>query len=275
MAPRGVVAAAVASVFAIELRDAGLSHADQLVPTVFAVIVGTVAVYGLTASMLAKRLGLAKPEAMGFLIVGANPLARLIGKALHEDGFEVLLADTNQENIRIARLDGLPTFFGSVNSEQVLERIQLSGIGRLLALTPSETVNALAVARFARLFGRAETYQLPSAQAEQGSTREKVSQEHRGRPLFGPQVTYADLLTRVEQGASIKRTRLTEQFTLANFQEANPAAVPLFLFEPAGALVMMAADMPVTPKAGQTLVSLAPAIEPEIRAQQRASTSGA
>ncbi|HZZ44004.1 MAG TPA: cation:proton antiporter [Tepidisphaeraceae bacterium] len=257
MAPRGVVAAAVASVFAIELRDANVPGADQLVPAVFAVIVGTVTIYGLAAAPLARALGLAKPDSLGFLIVGANPLARLIASALHEDKFDILLVDTNPDNISSARLAGLPTFAGSANSEQILERIQLSGIGRLLALTPSETVNALTSTRFARLFGRSETYQLPSP-IDPASHKQKVSEEHRGRPLFS-NLTFPDLLSRIQAGHTIKRTKLSEQFTLANFQTTNPDAIPLYFLSPTGTLALNILDLPPTPAPNTTIVSLAPA----------------
>jgi NhaP-type Na+/H+ or K+/H+ antiporter len=258
MAPRGVVAASVASVFAIELGDAGFPGAGQVVPAIFAVIVGTVTVYGLTASWVARRLGLAKPVATGVLIVGANRLARVIGKALHDDGFEVLLVDTSQENVRTARMEGLPVYFGSVNSEQVLERIQLSGVGRLLALTPNDTVNGLAATRYARVFGRAEAYTLPP-HVGHGGRGELVPHEHRGRPLFGRGVTFDDLERRVEAGAVVKRTKLTDQFGYEKFREANSEAVPLFLVEPGGVLGVITADGPAAARAGQTLISLAPA----------------
>jgi NhaP-type Na+/H+ or K+/H+ antiporter len=255
MAPRGVVAASVASVFAIELKEAGMAGADQIVPTIFAVIIGTVTVYGLTAAPLARRLGLARPDALGFLIVGAGSLARMIAKVLQEEGFEVVMVDTNNENIAAARLDGLSTFAGSVNSEQLLERIQLSGVGRLLALTPSDTVNALAASRFAKLFGRAGVYQVAS-HVDPESPKAKVAAEQRGRTLFGAEMTFDRLADRVEAGAVIKRTKLTEQFTMEQFRAANPGAVVLFMVEATGAVTPATADAPVAAKAGQTVIWL-------------------
>lgn len=265
MAPRGVVAASVASVFAIELTESHMPGGEQLVPAVFAVIVGTVTVYGLTAAPLARRLGLAKPDSLGFLLVGANPVARLVGRALHDAGYEVLLVDTSQENVSAARFDGVPAFFGSVNSEQVFERVQLSGIGRLLAMTPSDTVNALAAARFVRLFGRADTYQLPPhAPTAVGGVdtpfprTEKLAHEQRGRLLFSPNLTYSDLAHLVESGAALKRTKLTEQFNYARFRAASPGAVPLFVLDQSGSVHVVSSDNPPTPRPGQTLISLAP-----------------
>ncbi len=46
-------------------------EADRLIPVVFLVIVGTVAVYGLTISPLARYLGLAQPNAQGVLLLAA------------------------------------------------------------------------------------------------------------------------------------------------------------------------------------------------------------
>ena len=46
-------------------------EADRLIPVVFLVIVGTVAVYGLTISPLARYLGLAQPNPQGVLFLAA------------------------------------------------------------------------------------------------------------------------------------------------------------------------------------------------------------
>jgi NhaP-type Na+/H+ or K+/H+ antiporter len=66
IAPRGIVAASVSSVFALQLQKAGVIRAEHLEPITFLVIIGTVTVYGLLAAPLARRLGgvdLAFPEA--------------------------------------------------------------------------------------------------------------------------------------------------------------------------------------------------------------------
>jgi CPA1 family monovalent cation:H+ antiporter len=70
VAPRGIVAASIASVFALELEAEGYVGAEALVPTTFAVIVATVLFYGLGTGPLARRLGLAEDRQEGALIVG-------------------------------------------------------------------------------------------------------------------------------------------------------------------------------------------------------------
>lgn len=58
MAPRGIVAAATASVFGSGLEELGLGGAEDLVPATFLVILMTVAVYGLTGRPIARLLDL-------------------------------------------------------------------------------------------------------------------------------------------------------------------------------------------------------------------------
>ena len=62
LAPRGIVTAAVASLFAIRLEQAGVLGAGRLQGLVFLTILMTVGIQGLTAQPLAKALGLIAPE---------------------------------------------------------------------------------------------------------------------------------------------------------------------------------------------------------------------
>ena len=63
IAPRGIVTAAVASLFALELEAAGIAGAGSLKGLVFLTILLTVSIQGFTAPLLAQRLGLVEPEA--------------------------------------------------------------------------------------------------------------------------------------------------------------------------------------------------------------------
>jgi NhaP-type Na+/H+ or K+/H+ antiporter len=251
MAPRGVVAASVASVYALRLQSELYQGAEFLVPYMFAVIIGTVTIYGLTAGWAARRLGLANPKKRGFLIVGANRVAREVGAAIQREGLSVLLVDTNRENLQAARLAGLPTFYGSILSQGVMEKIELSSIGRLLALTPNGELNSLAAIQFGRVFGRSEVYQIAT------SGQVKVEEELHGRVLFGHGVTYEVMETRLELGAVVRKTHLTDSFDYKQFQAKHGGAVvPLFTRDEAGQVSLMTADKTATPKAGQAVVSL-------------------
>jgi NhaP-type Na+/H+ or K+/H+ antiporter len=254
MAPRGIVAAAVASVFSLRLRQAGVPGSELLVPYTFVVIIGTVIVYGLTSGPIGRALGLASRSASGCLIVGAHALAREIGGALRDAGLQILLVDTNRAEIQKARLAGMPTHYGSILATDVQENIELSGIGRLLAMTPSDEVNSLATLHFMRVFGRSEAYQLATSKPKRTGA---VADELRGRPLFGADRTLNELTDFLEAGAVVKKTLLSAEFDAAAFERVHPDAVPLFLIGLTGELTVYTGDLVSAAKPGMTIISLA------------------
>ena len=262
MAPRGIIAAAVSSVFALEMTAAGFEGAGRLVPITFLVIFGTVALYGLSAAMLARRLRLAQPNPQGVFFIGAHPLARELASALQAAGCPVLLADSNWSNVAAARLAGLNAYFGSVLSEQAGEELDLGEMGRLLALTPNDEVNSLACLRFMDFFGRREVYQLPFEPGQKGR-REAVSLEQRGRLLFGPERTSAHLQERFGDHPAVKATRLTKEFDYDAFRALHGDSVlPVFLLLDKGEVVVFTWDDQPAPQPGQLLLSLTrPALE--------------
>jgi NhaP-type Na+/H+ or K+/H+ antiporter len=260
MAPRGIVAAAVASVFALRLRAAGIPQASLLIPVVFQMIVGTVVVYGLTAAWLGRLLELAWPNAQGCLIVGAHSLGLAIGEALAREGIPILMLDTNRHNIAQARLDGLPGQVGSVMSREVLERLDLGGIGRMLAVTSNDEVNSLASLQFARVFGRSEVYQL--SPVIKGRSSDTLSLELRGQPLFAGR-SYQDLQQLYSAQGKLRRTRITENYPLQQaLTTPSGLAIPLFLIGSGGILKVMTSEpLPAVP--GDVLISLSPPLPPE------------
>jgi NhaP-type Na+/H+ or K+/H+ antiporter len=269
MAPRGIVAAAVASIFAIRLADAGLERAEELVPVTFFFIIGTVAIYGLTAGPVARALGVSFPDPQGILFVGATPLARMIARVLRKDGVTVMLMDTNRENLMKARMEELPTHFGNALSEHTLEHLELVGIGRLLAMTPNPEVNSLAAQHYTELFGKSEVYRL-ATESSVGQKGDRFESALKGRVLFGEKCGHVELSCRVSAGATVKKTLLTEQFDFAKFRERyGDGCLPLMLIGPNGELKVMTANHPPQPSKGWTVVSL---LMPETTA---AETGGA
>jgi NhaP-type Na+/H+ or K+/H+ antiporter len=238
MAPRGIIAAAVAPVFAQNLIAAGDPAGTRLVPVTYLVILGTGALYGLSAAPLARRLGLAQPHPQGVLFAGANSWARALAAALQAQGCPILLVDSVREHVAAARLEGLSSYHGSILAERTLEELDFRDLGRLVALTPREEVNALACLRFTEVFGRREVYQLPFASL--GSKRgEALAREQRGRLLFGPEMTFEHLAERFGSTPIVRATPLTDVFDFTAFQkQSGSAALPLAVVRKAGAEVM-------------------------------------
>ena len=202
MAPRGIVAAAVSAIFAIRLEEENVPDAAKIVPIVFLVIIGTIVVYGFLAGPAARRLGLAEAQANGLLIAGAHATARGLANELSQRDIKTLLVDTDPYNVTRAIAAGLPARRMSVLADEASHDLDLRGIGRLLAFTSNDEVNSLATARFSRVFGRREVFQLtPTARRSGDST---VPEEYLGRLVGIEGITYATLDERSRQGWRVR-----------------------------------------------------------------------
>lgn len=258
VAPRGIVAAAVASVFALRLSDGGWAQSERLVPITFLVIIGTVTLYGLAAPAVARRLRIAVANPQGILFVGAYPWSRAVAKAVVGLGVRVLLVDTNRSNILAARMAGLPAFAGSILSDSALDEIDFGGLGRLIAATPNESVNVLAVRRFVRVFGRSGCFQLATQRqrAEPDAGRADHARHH-ARTLLGGAVTFAMIADRLESGETVKVTRLTDEFGWEAYRgRYGEHSLPLFVLTETGALQVVTTQTVSALKSGQTIVGL-------------------
>jgi len=256
--PRGIVAASVTSLFAARLQAAGIIDAGVLVPLVFIVIVGTVLLASLTAKPLGVRLGVADPNPQGFLILGAHGVARQIGKALADAGLPVVLADTNRYNVAAARALGLPTYFGSLLSDRSDDQVRLAGIGRLLALTSNDEANALTAVKYAREFGKANVYQLAPKERHDGTRR--LGGDNRGTWLSSAELSFNRLRDLHEAGAVFGKQELSEEYTLADYQEEmGSRAVPLFMVNGKAVRVISERTDPEREQSGTVLALLVPA----------------
>lgn len=254
IAPRGIVAASVSSLFVFRLTARGMDEAAILAPLVFLIIVGTVLAQGMTAKPLAKKLGISEADPQGFLIMGADLFARELALTIQRAGLTVRLVDVNRANIQIARLAGLDALEGNILSEYVESDLDLSGIGRLLAVTHNDEANALACKHFEDEFSSQEVYQL----APQLTEREQSALNHPnlGRLLFAKDATHEAVRNRLQTGAVFKMTSFTEEFTIDDFRELYGEDA-LILIGYRGKKVTVSTSMrPVTPQQGWTVISL-------------------
>lgn len=255
--PRGIVAAAVASLFALGLKGTELeAEGDRLVLATFLVIVGSVLTYGLTLGPLARRLGLSKADPQGVLFAGATPLARQMAESLHSEGIDVVLVDTNPQNVQTARMAGLRAHFASIGSEFVHHGLDLGGVGRLMAMTPNDEVNSIAATEFRELFGSKNVYQLAPT-TKSGDRQRRIPNHLQGRVLFDAELNFRSLRERIEAGAVLKKTTLSEDFTIANFVEQyGESALVLMKFPEPGQLEVAAADKPLDLESGGKILAL-------------------
>lgn len=258
IAPRGIVAAAVSALFAIKLEEAGVEQAALMVPLTFMVIIGTVILQSSTAGALARWLGVAEPEPRGFLIIGANTVARAIGSALKSQGFRVILTDSHWSYIKEARMAGLETFYGDATSEKADHMLDLVGIGGMLGLHVNDNQNVLAAQRFRSEFAARQIYTLRKvvASGKKDSKRHTVSEERRGNPLFSEGMSYGELSSLIHKGATLSVTPLSENYDYATYlEEAEGLIEPLFGITSKGELKVLG-DPEVKPRQNWKIIGL-------------------
>ncbi len=263
VAPRGIVAASVSALFALRLDALDVPGADALVPLIFSLIIGTVVLQSATARPLAVWLEVAEPEPRGVLIFGSDVVARAIGKALGEAGFRVMLADDDWEGIRLARMEGLTTFFGNPASPHAERHLDLSGIGRLLAMSTHRERNSLASVHYREEFGREKVYRLRNLTPQENTDRAALADNLLAPPLFGETITHGRFAEMLEQGWRIKLTKLTDTYDWPQFiEQYGSTSVLMFGVEEKGGLRVASTKRELEPKSGWTVIVLVPPADP-------------
>jgi NhaP-type Na+/H+ or K+/H+ antiporter len=152
VAPRGIVSASVASLFAIALTQRGVNGGEAIKALVFLTILMTVFCQGLTAGTIAKWLQITSKEATGLVIVGCNPLSLLIARFFQERGEAVVMIDTDPECFAQAEAQNLRLIASSALDTGVLEEAGLASMGTFLAMTNNGEVNFVLAQRAAEEF---------------------------------------------------------------------------------------------------------------------------
>ncbi len=260
IAPRGIVAVAVAGFFATELVALGRPEGAALATLAFAMVFATVIVHGFTIKPLAEKLGLSAKGTEGMLVVGASPWSLALAKAIEELGVPLIVADTNWRRLRVARLDGRQTFLGEVLSETAEHRLDMASIGWVVATTSNDAYNALVCVEFAPEVGRHRVFQLPGI--EEGAEREEsraIAFSARGRSLLKGGRTFDALGADLWRGWRFRSTKLTEEYTLATYLEQRGEDVDLvFEKRPNGSISLIGPNTPPRGGAGAVLLSFGP-----------------
>jgi NhaP-type Na+/H+ or K+/H+ antiporter len=243
MAPRGIVAAATASTFGTKLAAAHVGGAAKILPVAFLVIVVTVALYGLTAVPVARRLGVTRPARTRPLLIGGDPWVIDLARALRAAGLDVLMwALSDGERTRIKQA-GLELAAGEQLASAVAQGTGFEGVTAVFLLTDEDHYNALAATTLA---GDSETAVYRLAPCQPGM----VASYMPGEALFTPALTHPALTARHTAGA-----RITTQSSDGGIP---PATDLLFRVNPNGTLIPVTLSRPTDPQPGDTLVLLGP-----------------
>ena len=255
--PRGIIAAAISSLFALRLEDAGYSEAALIVPLTFVIIIGTVVIQSTTARYIGDFLKVREPLPTGLLIIGAGNVARAIGKELQSHGFKTLLTDSTWENIRLARMEGLETYFGNPVSEHADRNLNLIGLGKLLAMSGRLNLDTLACLRFKSEFGKKNIYELKTTREKHTEDKHIVSTKHRGYELFTEDADYGNLAYRLRNQAEIKSTQLSDEFTFEQYlKKYEKGIVPMFAIDDKKRLHVFVVNGEMKPEANWIIIAM-------------------
>ena len=140
IAPRGIVAAAVASLFVYELEQHGFDG-TQLRALVFLLIIITVLSAGLTGGFIAKNLNLKRKSQSGWIILGAHEVSRLLSRLLKQAGDDIICIDEDPNLCLEAEHEGIKVFFGNALDDRTLQRAEPDTRKGIIALSGNEEVN--------------------------------------------------------------------------------------------------------------------------------------
>lgn len=257
IAPRGIVAAAVSALFALKLEALNYAQADILVPMVFLIIIATVVLQSLTSAKIADYLGMRAPEPNGFLIFGSGQFSRMFATELVTHKIPVCLADTNWEAIKVARMEGIPTYFGNPMSEHAERNLDLTGIGKILVMSPYRQLNPLVTYHFEHEMGKGSVLGLSHGEQQQRASHQVSESYSKKLGLFADDITYGKLASYASKGASIKTTKLSDNFSYADYEaEYKDRCLPLCAIQNDGKLRIFTTAEDIKPKAGWRIISL-------------------
>jgi len=260
IAPRGIVAASVAAVFGPALVTQGYAGAELLLPLIFALILITVVLHGLSINWLARRLDLGAPTTSGLLIVGASPWTIGLAEILKKLEIPTLIVDNEWSRIRSARQGGLNVFYGDILSEASEQRLEFNDFGYLFAATENDAYNAHVCTHYAAEMGRNHTFQLPQANTDLPDPR-RVTVNRRGLIAIGSNAQYDALIASWYRGHVFQHIELSDHLSYDDFRATCRDCRIILLARLDGALQIESTEQPLNPKVGDTVVFFGPIFE--------------
>ncbi|WP_139957995.1 cation:proton antiporter [Flavicella sediminum] len=225
--PRGIVAAGIASLFGLKLVKNGVEGAEYITPLVFVVVLGTVLFNATTARLFARITGVFLKSSNGILIIGASNFSRIIAAYLNENDRQIVLIDSNIGNIEKAKKMGLDASLVDIYSDELLDNIELSNIGFLIALTGNAEINKYALRRFKKQFGENGLFRI--------RTHAEVIENHKTANVMyhkNDYVSVSEVANKYPQIHEVNFDTKEEYIKLIRMAEKDQDMIPLFIKYP-------------------------------------------
>lgn len=238
IAPRGIVAAAVASVAGARLSASGHPGGELVMPAVFTLIASTMVLHGFSLAPVARRLKLTLGDRPTLAIVGATPWTEMLAQTLAKSGMPVLLIDSFAGALDGARARGIATMQAELLSEHGMEGLREHRVDYLFAATQNDIYNALLCSKLAPELGRSRVFQLASVD-EELDEHTGLDKEWRGQVVGVPPLRFTDFPT--SQLAVASHFFLEE---LEADEDVGDDEMALMIVRSNGDLVFVSPEMP-------------------------------
>jgi NhaP-type Na+/H+ or K+/H+ antiporter len=241
-APRGIVAASVASLFSILLTERGVNGGESIKALVFLTITMTVFLQGLSAKLVARLLGLSQGDISGLVIVGSNPIGILVARIFQANGQKVALIDTNAELCKQASVYDIPAFVSNGLDAKSLAEAGLDSVGTFLALTINTDVNIVIAQLAVKEFNPPKVFAVYVRDAKGDHNQPEVQQAFSARV---PIKTWNQYILQQEVRVGeflLTDTEIKDQLNRFNTLFNAGILLPM-LFERKGQLQIVSADM--------------------------------
>ncbi|MDD4924047.1 MAG: sodium:proton antiporter [Dehalococcoidales bacterium] len=254
IAPRGIVSASIASVFAFRLMADGYAGGELLTPIIFAVIFGTILASSVIAPLLIKGLKISQMNPQGIVFLGGQMWIRDIAAILAEKEIKTLIIDGNKANVAYAKRKGLNAVYADALAGSFLDNTDFSEYGYFTAMTADDNYNILVALRLSKLFGRSGVFILPTPDS---ASREQTQLQHLpGRLLFDSGATY-DRIAELYDKGKIKLIAVENDIDSTKFTDKfGKDSLPLLAIGPNGGVTVITTENKLDFKSGTELVVL-------------------
>ncbi|MCP1248884.1 cation:proton antiporter [Gluconobacter oxydans] len=257
IAPRGIVAAAVAGEAGISLKEAGYQSADLIMPAVFAVIAVTMILHGFSLRPIARLLKLTLSNDPAIAILGASPWSINFASCLRRAGVPVLLVDNRSSALMPATRQDIPVLRAELLSQHGQESFEERPADYLIATTGDGIYNGMVCGHLAPTMGRQRVYQISPGVARLDFYH-GLSRDARGKVLGEPAWNYTLFDTLFEQGWRFVAVEATEESAPTFGTDENRLDI-LVVRRDGNILIRSAEDNDkAVPQPGDYMVSMVP-----------------
>ena len=257
IAPRGIVAAAVAGEAGVSLKEAGYQSADLIMPAVFAVIAVTMILHGFSLAPLARRLKLTLSNDPAIAILGSSGWSINFASCLRKAGVPVLLVDNRSSALLPATRQDIPVLRAELLSQHGQESLEERPADYLIATTADGIYNGMVCGHLAPTMGRQRVYQISPGVARLDFYH-GLSRDARGKVLGEPAWNYTLFDTLFDQGWRFSATEATEESASMFGNDENRLDV-LVVRRDGGILIRSAEDNDkAVPQPGDYMISMVP-----------------